>query len=80
MSTEKDYGEFKLRLNAFQEAANYYFSKAQSDKERAFVLERMEGAVGDLTSAARSMANGSCPDGWTMCPDGSCMPPGMRCK
>lgn len=80
MSTSKEQELFKQRLSALQETANYYFSKAQTEKERMIVIERMGDVIRDLSLSVRKDLGGGCPPGYTLCPDGSCVPYGMNCK
>lgn len=72
---------FREILDRFDQVAlDYYDVASDVDKEKLaeLLLEQFNIFTQQAKSAVR-IASQPCPPGWTTCPDGSCVPPGVLC-
>jgi hypothetical protein len=76
---KKEKADFEECLDAFKEAASYYFSETRDSKARRQLLDLMCATQEKLTRDARKITKMRCPHNWTECHDGTCVRSPKKC-
>lgn len=71
--------ELKEITESFQQLANNAFNDTTDEAAQEQVVKLLNEAMRNYTKEWRVESGFGCPDGWTACPDGSCVPDGTAC-
>lgn len=71
--------ELKVIASSFQLVANGAFNSVADETAQAEVVKLLNEAMRNYTREWRAESGFDCPEGWTACPDGSCVPDGTSC-
>lgn len=72
--------ELKEVVESFQLLATNTLNRTADEAEQEQVVKALNAAMRNYTKEWRTESGFGCPDGWTACPDGSCVPDGTGCN
>ena len=71
--------ELKAITESFQQIATTTFNDTTDKAAKTKVVKLLNEAMRNYTKEWRAESGLGCPEGWTSCPDGSCVPQGTAC-